>query len=216
MGEFDFPALCDRIYRKGGESLFVSCNLTKVTTEPGKGAFMICPHCQHNLREIVYEGVSINTCDNCGGNWLDKGEIVHINETREVTFTAEDHQKLKEAGQTVTKKNIQRDNPIQCPRCNVPMETLNYAYSTGVMVDHCPKCDGLWLDKGELETIQMIIEEWEDKTPEIEAKFQPVLQNIKQDLSEERKADIDEVVAKEPKLLGFLNPLIKAILYKVV
>lgn len=37
-----------------------------------------------------------------------------------------------------------------CPNCN---ETLVMADRQGVEIDYCPKCRGVWLDKGELDKI---------------------------------------------------------------
>ncbi len=39
---------------------------------------------------------------------------------------------------------------MKCPECN---ETLVMADKQGVEIDYCPKCRGIWLDKGELENI---------------------------------------------------------------
>ncbi|WP_047447742.1 zf-TFIIB domain-containing protein [Alistipes sp. ZOR0009] len=39
---------------------------------------------------------------------------------------------------------------MNCPLCNVP---LMMADKQGVEIDYCPKCRGIWLDRGELEKI---------------------------------------------------------------
>lgn len=39
---------------------------------------------------------------------------------------------------------------MKCPNCN---ETLIMADRQGVEVDYCPKCRGVWLDRGELDKI---------------------------------------------------------------
>lgn len=39
---------------------------------------------------------------------------------------------------------------MKCPNCN---ETLVMAERHGVEIDYCPKCRGVWLDKGELDKI---------------------------------------------------------------
>ena len=39
---------------------------------------------------------------------------------------------------------------IRCPKCNVDMEKLtNGRY----IIDRCPKCEGVFLDKGEISSI---------------------------------------------------------------
>jgi uncharacterized protein len=39
---------------------------------------------------------------------------------------------------------------MRCPNCN---ETLLMSERMGVEIDYCPKCRGVWLDKGELDKL---------------------------------------------------------------
>ena len=39
---------------------------------------------------------------------------------------------------------------MQCPHCN---EALLISDRQGIEIDHCPKCRGVWLDRGELDKI---------------------------------------------------------------
>ena len=39
---------------------------------------------------------------------------------------------------------------MKCPICNVD---LVMADRSGVEIDYCPKCRGIWLDRGELDKI---------------------------------------------------------------
>jgi Zn-finger nucleic acid-binding protein len=39
---------------------------------------------------------------------------------------------------------------MKCPNCD---ETLVMSERQGVEIDYCPKCRGVWLDKGELDKI---------------------------------------------------------------
>ncbi len=48
---------------------------------------------------------------------------------------------------------------MQCPVCD---ERLREVEKYGVMVDICPSCKGVWLDRGELEKIARL-EEREDR-----------------------------------------------------
>ena len=50
---------------------------------------------------------------------------------------------------------------MNCPRCS---EELVQKHRSGVEVDYCPRCKGLWLDRGELEKIaQAEAEGWEEE-----------------------------------------------------
>jgi Zn-finger nucleic acid-binding protein len=39
---------------------------------------------------------------------------------------------------------------MNCPKCNVP---LSMSDRSGVEIDYCPQCRGVWLDRGELDKI---------------------------------------------------------------
>lgn len=48
------------------------------------------------------------------------------------------------------RKRMQEEKKLQCPRCAVPMEKLtNGKY----IIDKCSTCFGVWLDKGEIQSI---------------------------------------------------------------
>ena len=40
---------------------------------------------------------------------------------------------------------------MQCPAC--PTETLDMTDRQGIEIDYCPKCRGVWLDRGELDKL---------------------------------------------------------------
>ncbi len=42
---------------------------------------------------------------------------------------------------------------LKCPRCAVPLVEKE---TNHVKMDACPKCDGMWLDAGELEQLQRV------------------------------------------------------------
>ena len=39
---------------------------------------MACPRCDGSLKESKFEEVLIDTCDKCGGVWLDSGELEQV------------------------------------------------------------------------------------------------------------------------------------------
>ncbi|MBF0121780.1 MAG: zf-TFIIB domain-containing protein [Candidatus Omnitrophica bacterium] len=139
---------------------------------------MNCPGCSRALRQVSYEGILIDTCDGCGGEWLDAGEILKINKARETVFAENEKSKVEGAQKVVLKQVAKNQKSLSCPRCKVPLQTLNYMYDTGVMIDKCSKCSGIWMDNNELEAIQIVVEEWEKRDPEIRARFSPILKKI--------------------------------------
>lgn len=43
---------------------------------------------------------------------------------------------------------------VRCPRCNIDMQSIHYS---GITVDKCPECSGVWLDQGEERFVQEVL-----------------------------------------------------------
>ncbi len=50
----------------------------------------------------------------------------------------------------VKMKNIHKEKDFLCPRCSVKMKKWK---KNDVIIDVCPSCEGMWLDKGEIEKL---------------------------------------------------------------
>jgi uncharacterized protein len=115
-----------------------------------------CPKCKDEL-VVKKEGgqglVVLDVCPSCEGAWFDKGELdslddsVHTN-VEELSF--EPATRLGEIRYT-------------CPRCDVDLEPLSPKEDEDLVVDHCPKCGGFWLDPGELDWIRRIALELDER-----------------------------------------------------
>lgn len=55
-------------------------------------------------------------------------------------------EKLKHGAEAEVKK----DALMRCPKCGVQLKSVEHH---GVTVEECPSCQGLWLDRGELEAL---------------------------------------------------------------
>lgn len=121
-----------------------------------KGRKMQCPNCQNTMNTIRYENVEIDVCTGCAGVWLDDKEIVPILRSVDEKFTVEEK---AEAHATKGQDHRASDQQFCCPICMSTMDVIPYAYNSGVMVDRCPNNHGLWLDKGELEKIQILMQD---------------------------------------------------------
>ena len=169
---------------------------------------MKCPNCKHDLRSIEYEGLQIETCDGCAGEWIDWGELGKIVRIREARFDAKGRRAIAEST-TITGivlENVDRD--LTCPKCGGTTDPVNYGGDTGIIIDRCTSCRGLWVDGGELERIQMIVEGWEDALPDDLQEYGPVLRNI---AAKQDKTD-DVHVSRMPFVGGFINSAINGIL----
>jgi len=111
---------------------------------------MNCPRCltSLNIKTIkdINSSIEIDECASCGGVWFDKDELSQIETIIEPT--------LLEIRKIPLKK--EQYKKIHCPSCNngPRLEKAIHPRDKKVVIDYCPYCKGIWLDKGELEAIQ--------------------------------------------------------------
>ena len=110
---------------------------------------MNCPVCLRKLTEIKVGSVLLDICQGgCGGVWFDANELDRVNAQ---------HRKSA-AGIKITRNETITVDDSQLRHCPVCARTKLvrrlFSLGTGVEMDCCPKCEGVWLDFGELEAIQ--------------------------------------------------------------
>ena len=107
---------------------------------------LTCPKCPDHpsLRERDVDGVHVHACEACGGVWLNKGELnalIHPVEG-DVEYCSADN--LKD----------DRITNRLCPFCpETRLSQVNFISYSEIVMDHCPICQGIWLDRGELDAI---------------------------------------------------------------
>jgi Zn finger protein HypA/HybF involved in hydrogenase expression len=71
--------------------------------------------------------------------------------------TEEERQKKMAEGE---KKKLKELHYMKCPKCGMELIEIDYK---GIKVDKCSRCEGIWLDAGELEAISKIEKKVLDK-----------------------------------------------------
>lgn len=106
---------------------------------------MDCPVCKNAMITLELAEVEIDYCTDCGGIWLDAGELEIL---------------LGNSGQAkVLLDSFKidadcRETRRKCPICMKKMQKIIAGTSKPFLtLDKCPKADGLWFDKGELSDI---------------------------------------------------------------
>jgi len=94
---------------------------------------------------LELEGIEIDHCLDCGGTWLDAGEIEAITER-----AGGDVGRLAEAIHAAAGG---RRSDRRCPRCRRRLRTIYPAEPPGLELDGCPLHHGLWFDRGEMKTL---------------------------------------------------------------
>jgi Zn-finger nucleic acid-binding protein len=110
---------------------------------------MQCPACHHFLRPLKAGTVTLDVCHDCGGIWFDDSELKKVN----VEYPRPED--------VIARFGYSHDSRVEenanrpCPRCDgTKLEQKLYNLGSGVIMDCCPKCKGVWLDHGEFEKIR--------------------------------------------------------------
>jgi len=89
--------------------------------------------------------VEIDHCMECGGIWLDAGEL-------EMLF--DDAEKARRCIQLFRVDSRSTEKPRPCPICDKKMEKVIVGTEQPpLLIDRCRKGDGLWFDSGELQDV---------------------------------------------------------------
>lgn len=119
-----------------------------------------CPRDGTDLVATKYEGsVSIDRCPNCGGAWLDGGELEQIQETIQTTH-AEQITALQTVSNAINLAKQKQLPAVPCPVCATTMARKEYAYCSLILIDYCPQGHGIWLDRGELQALEQFFEQY--------------------------------------------------------
>ena len=103
---------------------------------------MQCPNCENRelIPTLTREGLEIDRCGECGGIWLDPGELLLFARDPKPVITSLD----------LALKNPRPGKRLS-PKTGEPMQVI--VYPGGQILDYCPKTQGLWIDFGELKEL---------------------------------------------------------------
>lgn len=94
---------------------------------------------------LELENVEIDYCTDCGGIWLDAGELELLLDEPEKAKSLLDSFRIDSASTERIRK---------CPICYKKMQKIVVGSSAPpLLIDKCARGDGLWFDKGELQDI---------------------------------------------------------------
>ena len=138
---------------------------------------MKCPVDKTELQEKEYErAVKVDQCHTCDGMWLDQWELQAIQANKGKNYEAE----LAKMPDLVNKSYMQALNKnrpeLNCPKCEaagtiVAMDRREHGYCSQIMVDVCHDCKGVWLDKGEVQALEIFFERHHLDDKEIKTGF---------------------------------------------
>lgn len=117
--------------------------------QPTNGsANSVCPACSECLKIAHLDGRRILYCPGCFGMLIRRDHFgAIVNERRSKRFGRE-----QEVARAIDPSAFSRR--LRCPECVVYMETHPYYGPGNVVIDSCAACGHVWLDHGELSSIE--------------------------------------------------------------
>jgi len=109
-------------------------------------ATIACVKCNAELEKSIVYDVEVDVCRQCGGIWLDRGEIAALAAYRDPVLA-----ELREINGPSTAESRAARKPVKTLRCPACPGTLEEKLIGSVRVDFCPRCQGFHLDRGELD-----------------------------------------------------------------
>jgi len=109
---------------------------------------MHCPEDGATLKSTDYRGVRIDECPTCHGRWFDREELRQAKDRTDEDLRWLDFDPFSaqaDEREATTKGRL-------CPKDSIGMGVVTYEKS-GVRIDKCSKCHGVWLSHGEFEKI---------------------------------------------------------------
>lgn len=109
---------------------------------------MNCPICKKiELLNSILHNVEIDYCPKCLGTWFDEDELRLAKDQKDKDLKWLDIDLWKNDNDFKISRGIRL-----CPKCRVPLYEVYYGDS-GVIVDVCNLCHGIWLDRAEFKKI---------------------------------------------------------------
>lgn len=107
-----------------------------------------CPTCGHTLSFYSIFSMKFEGCPNCKGLWLTEDELRKLKNRVEDGSLRWLNDEIENMGKTSVIAGKR-----SCVKCkNAKMVSVIFGKSS-ILVDWCPQCHGIWLDRGEFEAI---------------------------------------------------------------
>ena len=136
---------------------------------------MICPVCRQSMLDIEYNKIELDYCEKCKGVWFDAGELELLLELEKPDVFIKE---MLEKGEVRCVEDKRK-----CPLCARKMKKSPLGQEPEVLVDVCPRAEGIWLDGG---AVGQLLKQM-GKQPKAESGAQKVVAFIEEVFKAESK-----------------------------
>ena len=108
-----------------------------------------CSKCKNPLSNSLLYNTEIDYCSGCLGSWFEEDELRFAKDQKDKDLRWFDIDLWKD-----TRKFKVSNGARFCPCCRMPLYEVYYGNS-GIIVDVCNICHGVWLDRAEFKKITL-------------------------------------------------------------
>ena len=174
-----------------------------------------CPTCGTHLNNYKVFRMSFEGCPKCKGIWLIKDELRELKNNLW-------HGSMRWMNDEIdaVEKASARKTDRACVKCkSVKMVAVTFGKST-IIIDRCPQCHGMWLDRGEFKSLTDYLwsEEVGMKPGEIEQEALEELKKVWTGGPESRLEDLRDAFAASSAILSatvFEHPKLFYLLHSI-
>ena len=194
------PYWFKRLKRPSSETDFT------IEVEPISGAKHLrktdedCPACGAKLDLYSILGIEFEGCPDCRGLWLDRDELRKL---KNKVGVGELHWLNSEIDSIENTRAISTNRP--CPRKDGATLLSVVFGKSSIMLDWCPKCQGIWLDRGEYDKVVDYLRDEAGKATvkDVEKEIAEDVKRLWQPGPESPVAELGDIAAAVTALLNF-------------
>lgn len=148
---------------------------------------LTCPNCKKELAPKIIGGIEIDYCESgCKGIWFDEGELKKI---RDIPDDSEVLTEVEGSFVPKPKEEVLNEETRMCPHCNVELYKYNWDMKSNIFLDSCEKCNGIWIDAGEMKGMNEYLKKMANKPAPNEEEIMLKLAEIEARTTDKLKKD---------------------------
>jgi Zn-finger nucleic acid-binding protein len=202
VNDVHVPYWSKRVKKQSSETNFHVDVMPINGAELVKGTTDICPACGNALNLYSIAAMEFEGCPKCKGVWLVKDELRKLKNKEENSSL----RWMNDEIENMEKTSVVATNRA-CVKCKtVKMVSVIFGKSS-ILIDWCPQCHGMWLDRDEFDAITeyLKLEKMRLRTKEIEKEL---VTDVKRVVTGGPESRLDELLDAKSAVHALVNATI--------